>query len=1477
MSNSRKHIHSVFRLFSWAVILFLLLGANRSYAQEEGEDFGEATEEASKDTKKFFSYFTDWVMLSHIHRSGENAAQVDNLFNTFLKDYANNPILQEILSAFTTGELGASSEEFFRQTGIRLYFVGTIDLSKSDPRFEPVLSLLNESLTAKVKNPSAPYIIVTNTLSGDNEAGYTIATTVRYSDEIKAGKYNLDKTNSSNPFIASLNPSAAKRKDAGDQIKTAMLAGVSTLSSEVKENYLPNLMITYKDKLYKSEETIKAAVSKNGSVILEAINKELDPVSDLVEWSISPDNEQSAKAVEDNYRFTFPADKGGEFAIQARTGNDEVNITLKIQGLGQDLKDLLKKLLLDALKPRLEAAIQQRNSMKGDSTETSNSVVTNIRNIENANFPLEGDGLELSILQEPTALSDTSVFSESQDRLNALQSLRKKKNLLKNLEKVYRLVSYIDKVLKENDKEVTDLLDALVENSGELLAQFVITGLSQNDSTAMKDIVADFLDENLADIAGSSGESAFSNFLEPIDPPQNYPSEFNQGDNYYISPLVPLEDRDKIIQNITAYQATQQNPTFVVINYSQDVSMESYLARAPTGAPKGLSSGQDYVVINYVNIPGSVIELIATDKKEEADKILGEREEEGGYNADPEDYVVRIIETLRCGFVNETAVQIDDWEMLRSAGDYSVDVELSGGVEIEDLRFGSSENSQNVAGLLDQTDYIFDFQEPTMRDLIDGWRLTYAARGGGQLSFKHYRKAELEKLRDYLKPSRSQWEQDVNNRIAEVEELLSESDPDVDEIEKALIRVGCGLTELDDPQVRYQVLKLIGKNWGDWWDLLQDWSMTENQEKTVVDLLATTTGVEKRKALYELIKQDDTGLLDDLLGGYALLGRSVDGEQLQAMHLELAKYFYENVDVQDATTLNNILSDELQDDLLENDYRQIEYLAKNNIFLWSDPGFIKFISVTDGQAIDYDDFEIAKNGNISFSVDHKSIFSQDYDASVSDLKPFDPVIVMFLTKTDDFFQIKPDQLVNFADRGGFLIVPALAMQLIDKNKFSNQAWRTFDVATFAIPFGIFAKAGRWGFVAYETVLFGLQQGFNDYAIDLQQSESGKQVLRAWMFVNVIISIAELKGNPNIIKKPLANLKSKVSALPDNGPSRIKQFKDDAAKLLEGVGDLSVSRLLDDLFQHHSVLKKFSNGLDEASKTKLYEAVKDFNSTSLTKLNRSLKATPNGDEIHNGFGELILKLADDYKPGLSKIASSSWTDDMIKTLKGKLGRSEYPDMLDDLSDPVLFGGAEKMLKDPINAKVYYDELLESNLSSASLERLSKSQFFNELKNLANAHESAVTEIARSGSRAPFSTWKSEGYIHHAQFYLKRVAEKFTGSPKQTVSGGKTIIGDDVHVVKHYDDDGIFDYHRAKINDSKYRDSSPWTPNQKSELINRFKNNSKLEYIEFEVRSELSRYPNTPFTQTNKKVRVYREDVFKTTSDGNGTINPTTRVF
>ena len=164
-------------------------------------------------------------------------------------------------------------------------------------------------------------------------------------------------------------------------------------------------------------------------------------------------------------------------------------------------------------------------------------------------------------------------------------------------------------------------------------------------------------------------------------------------------------------------------------------------------------------------------------------------------------------------------------------------------------------------------------------------------------------------------------------------------------------------------------------------------------------------------------------------------------------------------------------------------------------------------------------------------------------------------------------------------------------------------------------------------------------------------------------------------------------------------------------------------------------------------------------------------------------------------------------------------------------------------------VYAFELSKEN---SSWTKWGKSNFFKTNTQLGRQFESLVSSKIRN--IPPFSTLYKD-YTHLKQVYLKGVKDN--------------IIADNLFVKKVFDEVEEVDYFRAIISDSKLKATSPWTANQKSELIDVFKNNPNKKYIEFEVRSAdkyLGDLIKNKNFRDNKKIRIYREDVYKIISEG-----------
>jgi len=106
--------------------------------------------------------------------------------------------------------------------------------------------------------------------------------------------------------------------------------------------------------------------------------------------------------------------------------------------------------------------------------------------------------------------------------------------------------------------------------------------------------------------------------------------------------------------------------------------------------------------------------------------------------------------------------------------------------------------------------------------------------------------------------------------------------------------------------------------------------------------------------------------------------------------------------------------------------------------------------------------------------------------------------------------------------------------------------------------------------------------------------------------------------------------------------------------------------------------------------------------------------------------------------------------------------------------------------------------------------------------------------------------------------------------------KKIIADDLFIKKQFDELLEVEYYKAIISDSKLTKNSPWTGNQKDELINAFKNTDKP-YLEFEVRTALDKLPKNSPVKTKDVIRIYKKDVFKIIGDGNGNFGDVVQIF
>jgi len=255
-----------------------------------------------------------------------------------------------------------------------------------------------------------------------------------------------------------------------------------------------------------------------------------------------------------------------------------------------------------------------------------------------------------------------------------------------------------------------------------------------------------------------------------------------------------------------------------------------------------------------------------------------------------------------------------------------------------------------------------------------------------------------------------------------------------------------------------------------------------------------------------------------------------------------------------------------------------------------------------------------------------------------------------------------------------------------------------------------------------------------------------------------------------------------------------------------------------------------------------EAIPIGNKNALEKIEGN--GAPNATNITNNkqLSSLLEQLNNKEIEKLVKSWSEPLQEALEKDLLSKSMGGELRQLLKTEDDFLKW----KLIKeDPAYA-------FELSKESSSWTKWGKSNFFKTNTQLGRQFESLVSSKIRN--IPPFSTLYKD-YTHLKQVYLKGVKDN--------------IIADDLFVKKVFDEVEEVDYFRAIISDSKLKATSPWTANQKSELIDVFKNNPNKKYIEFQVRTNntLLKEANAPekFRQ-GTTIRIYREDVYKIISEG-----------
>lgn len=311
---------------------------------------------------------------------------------------------------------------------------------------------------------------------------------------------------------------------------------------------------------------------------------------------------------------------------------------------------------------------------------------------------------------------------------------------------------------------------------------------------------------------------------------------------------------------------------------------------------------------------------------------------------------------------------------------------------------------------------------------------------------------------------------------------------------------------------------------------------------------------------------------------------------------------------------------------------------------------------------------------------------------------------------------------------------------------------------------------------------------------------------------------------------------------------VKEHSNEALFLLIKNADNDAIRIRYSKAWNHLDLAESSSKLDPTVLTKLGDDL--LNADFATYLEGGIGRVKEWERFLDGNIDDAIRLSPEWLIKLSDdLAHPTWGDEIAQLL------DEIPADVKDIW--------KKLKDDP----AFHWEILDDGAGFAAgsrWEKWSQREFFKFVTKKGKDFENLVTGIAKNGSEPPFSVWLIDGFIHHGQLHI------------ENLTGGKRIVGDDVFIKNDIDDLGV-SFKRAIFHDSKLSSGSPWTPNQKSELIDIFSNDPTKQYIEFEVRTANNLLPPGSPVSQGQIVRVYREDVFKTISNGSENIGSTNQVF
>jgi len=564
-------------------LLILLLTFNASLVVASPLKKVAADTTVDKNTlKKILHWVSAFTMYSSVDLSdkvdlGQYAEATD-----LLQSFVQNPELSLRLNAFR------------KATFVNVYPKGLLNGN------EWILKKLNEIADAQYSTLNPPSLTLEVWFTPDATASRYLVTALfkTTEDKLRAA------VAAANPALSSalLGKTYAQPRLAKADVNAAIFAALDALQTAIGSTFAPNIAIRYNDVMYLNNQTIEVWQKANEGITLQAVDKNNVLLTGALTWT---------NVVGTGNTIKFPIGKVGLERVTLKRGSEApISLLMKVKEFNLDLNSLLKKLIIEALSAKKKKATDTLVALRQDSLRNANDIGRLITELEKNNFPLENTGASLTpLFANPVTLiakADTSIFANTNStHAKSFAEIRKRKRIHKTMRHSINVAAVADLIVTDHSRMNT-LLDDLVKNSGELIANLILGKDSKGQEDIAKSIVIDYLNKNLERITGEAANDMQADPplpLAPPAPPAAAPT-FVATKYLYISSQVQFAGRDAFIKQLE--DSLQKRKTYAFINYSQDVSTEAYLSRTKGVRPKGLPQDAKFVTISLVNIPGSV-------------------------------------------------------------------------------------------------------------------------------------------------------------------------------------------------------------------------------------------------------------------------------------------------------------------------------------------------------------------------------------------------------------------------------------------------------------------------------------------------------------------------------------------------------------------------------------------------------------------------------------------------------------------------------------------------------------------------------------------------------------------------------------------------------------------------------------------------------------------------------------------------------